>query len=352
MTANAPSSPPPAYLVVRQANRWTDVFRLREKRHVRIGRSSTCQIVVRSDQASREHAEIFPSAGRWVLRDRGSRNGTRVRPANPSEHQDRLQGDHVLTEGDIIEIAGYRLTFVHDVSAAFKEPASEQSAIVISAGTDNQHSHANRGREQIGDETVMLSAAEKSKLEKAKFQHANGNQSAAHETATITHRQDSSGYLEPVPGITGADPAAPSVTGPGESNVARQLFQLAFQLATADTIAAAANLTLHLVTETLGVDAGAVLLASDPSSVNQRLSIDQLQIISTRQDDDRSYRRVADVLAETVLGDGQAVLGRNLIDDDALSSADSRGTYSTANTVVAPIRIDGIVVGFLHVYGD
>ena len=67
-----------AYLVIRDGKKWSDVFRLMPGRTVTIGRSPTNQIVIKEDQASRQHAEIFMSDGKWTVRDLSSRNGTAV----------------------------------------------------------------------------------------------------------------------------------------------------------------------------------------------------------------------------------------------------------------------------------
>ncbi|MFO0526998.1 MAG: FHA domain-containing protein [Planctomycetota bacterium] len=48
-----------AYLVIRDGAKWSDVFRLIPGRTVTIGRAPTNQIVIREEQASRQHAELF-----------------------------------------------------------------------------------------------------------------------------------------------------------------------------------------------------------------------------------------------------------------------------------------------------
>jgi len=77
-----------------------------------IGRSTNSQIVIKEDQASRQHAEIFLSEGNWVLRDLSSRNGTAI-------GKERVTEDQVLKPGDIILIAGTQLAFVTDLSKAY-----------------------------------------------------------------------------------------------------------------------------------------------------------------------------------------------------------------------------------------
>ena len=78
-----------AYLVIRDGKKWSDVFRLVPGRTVTIGRSATNQIVVKEDQASRKHAEIFQVEGQWTVRDLDSRNGTAI-------GDDRVVGDRSL----------------------------------------------------------------------------------------------------------------------------------------------------------------------------------------------------------------------------------------------------------------
>jgi transposase-like protein len=43
-----------------------------------LGRSSRCHVVISDDTVSRVHAELEQRAGRWVIRDLGSTNGTWV----------------------------------------------------------------------------------------------------------------------------------------------------------------------------------------------------------------------------------------------------------------------------------
>ena len=78
-----------------------------------IGRSTNSQIVIKEDQASRQHAEIFLSEGTWFLRDLNSRNGTAI-------GNERVTGDQALKPGDIILIAGSQLAFVTDLSKAYE----------------------------------------------------------------------------------------------------------------------------------------------------------------------------------------------------------------------------------------
>ena len=62
-----------------------------------IGRSRRCDIVLDDANISREHAEIRPRGGSWILRDLGSTNGS-------SLNGRRIEGPEVVRPGDEIEL--------------------------------------------------------------------------------------------------------------------------------------------------------------------------------------------------------------------------------------------------------
>jgi pSer/pThr/pTyr-binding forkhead associated (FHA) protein len=67
-----------AYLVVRQDDGFGDVYALIAGQRFTLGRANTNRIVLKDEQCSREHAEIYYADGRWCLRDLNSLNGTRI----------------------------------------------------------------------------------------------------------------------------------------------------------------------------------------------------------------------------------------------------------------------------------
>jgi hypothetical protein len=71
---------------------------------VTLGRSRQCDIVVNDSNVSREHAEIRPRGGSWVLTDLGSTNGS-------SLNGRRIDGPEVLKPGDEIELGTSLMTF-------------------------------------------------------------------------------------------------------------------------------------------------------------------------------------------------------------------------------------------------
>jgi Protein of unknown function (DUF3662)/FHA domain len=69
-----------------------------------VGRSRKCDIVVDDPNVSREHAEVRPRGGSWVLRDLGSTNGSSINGR-------RTDGAEVLKPGDEIELGTSTMTF-------------------------------------------------------------------------------------------------------------------------------------------------------------------------------------------------------------------------------------------------
>jgi len=69
-----------------------------------IGRSRDCDVVLDDSGASRRHAEVFPDADGWTLRDLDSTNGVRVngRP---------VHGSRSLRQGDRVEIGSTEIVF-------------------------------------------------------------------------------------------------------------------------------------------------------------------------------------------------------------------------------------------------
>ncbi|MGW4897574.1 FHA domain-containing protein [Kitasatospora sp. NPDC004240] len=72
-------------------------------RPVTFGRSGDSSVVIASGSASRLHAEVVREADRYVLYDRGSRNGTLV--------NGRAVTRHILSPGDLISIGGEVFAF-------------------------------------------------------------------------------------------------------------------------------------------------------------------------------------------------------------------------------------------------
>ncbi|MCA9122452.1 MAG: sigma 54-interacting transcriptional regulator [Planctomycetaceae bacterium] len=298
-----------AYLVIREGTKWTDVFRLTPGRTVTIGRGSTNEIVIKDERCSRNHAEVFLTAGEWTIRDLDSRNGTIVRG-------EAIHGDHTLIPGDIIRIAHCQLAFVHDLSKAFVD-------------ADEEESPNPDGRETVSG-AVYIGLSDSHVLDSFEPTH-------------ITHRRNQTKFLE-----RKVDLDVASVPKVGQA--ATKLCRLAFELANQTDVIAVANLALDGVFEGTNVDAGAVLVG--PSSDDETTPThDMLEVVASRTDSETRYHRVSEFLASMVLREGEAVLARNIEGDSALSIRDSKGLFVASSVICAPIRQGKRVFGLMHMYG-
>lgn len=298
-----------AYLVIREGTKWTDVYRLVPGRTVTIGRAATNQIVIKDERASRNHAEVFLTQGRWTVRDLESRNGTFV-----GERQ--VRGDCALEAGDIVRIAQCQLAYVHDLSQAF---ADSSSTLKKAGGPDDTVITAtSRPSLSLSDSSVL------------------DDDGPAH----ITHRRQQTKFLAPSSELEAGIPKVGAA--------ATKLCRLAFELASQTDVLSVAKLALNGLFEGTNVDAGGVWLLprghmGPPTSAD-------LQLVASRTEIEPSYHRVSTFLADTVLRDGEAVLGRNIEDDSALGSRDSKGEIHSTSVLCAPIRQDKVIVGLIHLY--
>src|SRR5262245_15042619 len=78
------------------------VCELQRDRTVTLGRHRSNTIVLQDKHASRWHAEIYADAGRWMIRDCGTLNGTRI-------DGQRIQEPTPLVDGHTIAIGDTRL---------------------------------------------------------------------------------------------------------------------------------------------------------------------------------------------------------------------------------------------------
>ena len=292
----------PAYLVIREGSRWTDVFSLTPGRTITIGRASTSNIVIRNERCSRRHAELFAKGADWIVRDLDSRNGTRI-------DQAETKGEQRLVPGQVLGVAGCNMIFVHDVADAF-DPNSGLTA----SGSDREAS------DHLEEQQTVEGM----------------------DTGRITARRGKTQFLE--------QRIRESKT-PEDTGAAQKLFRCAFELTRCETIDAAAESALETLTEYTGVSSGAIMRFPDNTS-EDAMDANALVVVATRQRPHRSYRRMPDFVAETVLSDGEAVLARNIAADAALASPDSRGQISTTSTICAPIRVDDVSLGLIHLYSS
>lgn len=103
-----------------------------------IGRDKTNQIILAGSEVSRRHAQLDFEHGQFVLRDRGSKNGTLVNR--------KLILQQELQHGDIIQIGSEKYVFHHEKSREIAPGGVEDQTIgrilkVLSSINQTFHSH-------------------------------------------------------------------------------------------------------------------------------------------------------------------------------------------------------------------
>ncbi|MEO1529279.1 MAG: sigma 54-interacting transcriptional regulator [Planctomycetota bacterium] len=295
-----PSRPQPVggiengYLVLQSAGRWSDIFRLSAPMEVVLGRSSSNDIAIRSEKASRQHARIWSRPSGWAIEDLGSRNGTFVNGEQVQSHD--------LQEGDKIEIAGFSIEFVHRIQAA-EGPVQ-----------------ASRPPGATDDQLTM-----------------------AMESAAITARRDQSDFF--------SGDVSGKVARPDEASRAT-LLQLAFELAGAESVPQAFELVLDRIERSISFHCigGYVTGAKKSSATNES----GMTLIATRQSKQTigstSYRHPAAAAIASVIGDeGQAILARNVAGDHTLATENSQGEIDAVSMILVPVRDrERNLLGMLH----
>ena len=284
-----------AYLVLQSGDRWSDVFRLSPPQDAVIGRASSGQIVLRSDQASRRHARLAWSQEGWQIEDLGSRNGTFV-------NGKRVGTNQLLSDGDVIQVAGFSIHFTRQIEGG-------------GSLAEARRNREKKGEDQITDEQITMEM----------------------DAESITDRRRTSKYLHGGGGK--GDPVGAS--GP--------LLKLAFRLARCDSVSDSVELVLDHLCEHIDVNVVGIYASEENAKATAQQKHD-LPLLATRQTGSRSYRRPPDSLVATVSSDdGQAILARNVFGDQELAGENSRGEFDVESLILAPVRDQaGLLRGLIH----
>jgi Nif-specific regulatory protein len=291
-----------AYLVVRDGDKWKDVFRLTPGQVMTIGRAPTNRIVIRSEMSSRNHCEIFQAGPMWILRDLGSRNGTTV-----DGH--RISGDWELEEGQTIQLGTCDIVFTHELDA--KTHGAEDDDSEIDSQTQTQ------------DAIPIPELAEKKPSE-----------------PEIVSRRRRTRYS---PSST----AEHAGTDRFSQNLA-QLWKLAVEMGSAKDEKQLADVVLDNLLVAIGADIGAVLTLPKPMAGGARPN--QLRVAAYKSNGERSYQTISKALSRMVLEDREAVLAKNVADDSKLSDRDSLDEIEAKSVICAPIRNGELIYGLIHLY--
>lgn len=337
-----------AYLIIRQGNRWTDVFRLEMGQSLVIGRASSNEIPIADERASRRHAEVFFQDDRWLVRDLGSRNGTCLDGV-------KIDTTCTLTPGSQIVVGSCRMTFVHSLED-FVPPPLEADELPESAPSQTQSDI----EPSITHRQARTSLLESRALEASEL----GLTDSMPDATSVVGSGVSSRNVPPAKsnvdsGMTGVPRTHHGFDAPP---VALELLQLAFDLAQQTSVNDACELALQRLLQTVKCHAGGILrLESEPTtrsstkpeSRDAKTQASRVVVMAAHERSGRPYQPVSDSIIATLKRDPAGILARNVASDSQLLGAERNAASHVLNTtslIAAPIRIDQSLFGLIHLY--
>lgn len=286
-----------AYLVVREGNKWRDVYRLTPGQVMTIGRAPTNRIVLHDEVCSRYHCEVFQNGSSWKIRDLQSRNGTLI-AGEP------VEGEVELKPGQVIQIGPCELAFTYDLSQAFPRSGTDPLA------------ESDSGTQTLDVLETLPPAAE----------------------PTILHREAANPFVGRADRL-GSDRASRELA---------QLYRLALEMGGSNNSKQLAETVLAGLASGTSADIGALLLLPSPVAPGEETG--ELALVAYRSSGERPYQKVSEYLSTTVLKSREAILGRDVADDSLLVNRDSLGEIHAKSVICAPIRLGKQIFGLIHLY--
>jgi Nif-specific regulatory protein len=299
-----------AYLVVRRDDGFGDVFPLVAGQSYTLGRAATNRIVLKDDLCSREHAEVACSAGRWLVRDLNSLNGTRV-------NNERIDGEYELAPNDDVYLGRTHLLFVEDMNQLPDLPPA--------AAPDDSGS------------------------------------------VSIRKRLGQTRFLTPQPPQPkeGEDTHA----GTGRHALSRDLsllYRLALDMGSVGTYDELCRIVLDALLEAIPADVGAILSVSRGGNGRGRSDGEpgveagpgkslrglELEVTAHRHRDPsvQEYTRVSEYVSNEVLASREAILAEDVARDRYLRNRESLSALGATSLICAPILFGDRLLGLIHLY--
>ena len=292
-----------AYLIVQNGPTEGTLIPLQAGYNATIGRATTNRIVMPDEICSRNHCEIFFDAGRWKLRDLGSRNGTRVRG-------EPISGDFTLTEGRQFQIGTTFLAFTLD-----------------RAKFDCEESHQRLDADTASEMPVVRDGA------------VSNIETEVH--PEIVHRTGTTRYSR-----ADAD-AISSRDRAGQE--AQRLVRLGLRMGAAGDIRSLSEIVLDGLFDVTSADIGAVLLLPMDSVVQHPVP-GHLELVAYKSLNARPYERTSDYVAGVVLETRVAVVAQDVNANDRFKSSDSLKAMRAESIICAPIRTEYVLFGVIQLY--
>jgi Nif-specific regulatory protein len=275
-----------AYLVTQHENGFGKVHTLQRGTRYSIGRAPTNKIVLTDDLCSREHAEIYFAEGRWILRDLGSLNGSKIN----GEHVDG--GEEGLAVGDEVQLGHSRFTFVEDLAQLPGVPGQGSAGEKLEV--------RKRLRTTRYGKDVVDFAAEKGSTE------------------TINERR----RWEHSVGV---------------------LYRLGLDMGTAEALNELVDVVLDGLLEGIPAEVGAVLALKEGRET-------ELLAFRHRDPNVSTYHKVSQFVSGEVLSSKEAILYDNINNDPALRARESLSELKVGSLICAPVIFESAVLGLIHLY--
>ncbi len=279
-----------AYLVMRLDDGFGEVFALRPGQRCTVGRATSNRIVLKDEMCSREHAEVFHSDSRWIVRDLGSLNGTRVN-AKP------VKEDHPLESGDNVEFGHTQLVFVNDLS-------------------------------QLPAAPVKRAPMAEDKLEIRR---------------RLSETQILPAFPIPAPQPTPGKTLPPGIRPSKLTDHLARLYRLALEMGSAETEADLVQAVLDGLLDLVPAEVGAILDVKDGIEP-------ELQAYRHRDPSVRTYHKVSRFVSGEVLSSRQAILAEDIAQDRHLRIRESLSDLQVNSLICAPVLFRDNLFGLIHLY--
>lgn len=287
-----------AYLVVRDGNKWRDVYPLTPGQLMTVGRAPTNRLVLQDEICSRNHCEIFQSGSGWVLRDLGSRNGTLL-------NGKQVVGDIPLSPGDMIQMGVTEFIYTLDLAETLSKRIEK------------------RGLDEDTDAAMKATSIPVPTL-----------------APEILHRKRSTrfqtqGRHEQVPRDRTSQELA-------------KLYRLALEMGSAAESKRLAEVVLNGLLGSTSADIGAILVL--PRDADANIDPADLRVLAFDSLNQVPYQKASDYLSRIVLTDREAILARDIAADQLLSQRESLDEIEARSVICAPIRHGDVIYGLVHLY--
>lgn len=304
-------APAVAYLIVRNGTLEGTLIPLQAGQNATIGRSTTNRIVIPDEICSRNHCEIFFDAGRWKLRDLGSRNGTRVRG-------EPISGDFVLSEGRLFQIGTTVLCFTYE-----KERFSQDDS-------NNQF---------LADTSPEIPVIARNDASEDPFPDDTPKEDEFH--PEIVHRTATTRYSQ-------IDSQAIS-SRDRSGQEAQRLVCLGLKMGASLDVRALSEIVLEGLFGVTSADIGAVLLLPTNVPSNQP-TVGQLELVAYKSLDSRPFERTSDYVSSVVLETRVAVVAQDVHASDRFEGSDSLKAIRAESIICAPIRVGELLFGVIQLF--